>query len=121
MLLRPVDASGDILPVLSSSALLSGPDAVARLAEYRLSLLRGEWWENPESGFFVPDTLRKNRITEADASALSSQITAYIRETPGVREVEDVRFTVSGRQLSYRCSVRTKDGSAKVTYITESS
>ena len=120
MLLRPADASGDLLPVPSSSALLSGPKAVARLAEYRLSLLRGEWWENPESGFFILDTLRESRITEADASALSSQISACVRETPGVREVEDVRFAVSGRQLSYRCSVRTKEGSAEVTYMAES-
>ena len=51
MILRPVDASGDLLPVLSSSDLLSGPEAVARLVQYRLSLLRGEWWENPENGF----------------------------------------------------------------------
>ena len=40
MLLRPVDASGDILPVSSSSDLLSGPEAVARLAAYKLSLLK---------------------------------------------------------------------------------
>ena len=52
MLLRPVDASGDILPVISSSVLLSGPEAVALLVQDRLSLLRGEWWENPENGFF---------------------------------------------------------------------
>jgi hypothetical protein len=41
MLLRPADASGDILPVRSSSAMLSGPEAVALLVRYRLSLLRG--------------------------------------------------------------------------------
>ena len=92
MLLRPVDASGDILPVLSSSAMLSGPEAVARLAEYRLSLLWREWWENPESGFFILETMRESRVTDADAASLSSMITAYIRETPGVRDVEDVFF-----------------------------
>ena len=43
MILRPVDASGDILPVSSSSDLLSGPEAVARLAAYKLSLLKGDW------------------------------------------------------------------------------
>ena len=46
MLLRPLDASGDILPVLSSSSMLSGGPAVAVLAESRLNLLSGEWWEN---------------------------------------------------------------------------
>ncbi len=114
MLLRPVDASGDVLPVMSSSDLLSGPEAVARLVQYRLSLLRGEWWENPESGFFILEELQDSRITEAEASALSSQITAYIRETPGVRDAENARFTVPGRRLSYSCTVRTEEGTAEV-------
>ena len=119
MLLRPVDASGDILPVISSSVLLSGPEAVALLVQDRLSLLRGEWWENPENGFFILDTLQGSRVTEADASALSSQITAYVRETPGVRDVEDVRFSVEGRQFSYACEIRTEEGNAEVNYSAE--
>ena len=54
MLLRPADASGDILPVRSSSAMLSGPEAVAQLVRYRLSLLRGEWCAAcREDGFYV--------------------------------------------------------------------
>ncbi len=116
MILRPVDASGDILPVLSSSDMLSGPEAAALLVQDRLSLLRGEWWENPENGFFILDTLQGSWITEADASALSSQISAYVRETPGVREVEDVRFSVDGKRFSWSCSVQTKEGTAAVLY-----
>ena len=116
MLLRPVDASGDLLPVMSSSDLLSGPEAVARLVQYRLSLLRGEWWENPENGFFLLEEMREGRITEAEASAVASQITAYIRETPGVRDAEDVRFSVNGRQFVYSCEIKTEEGSADVLF-----
>lgn len=116
MILRPVDVSGDILPVLSSGDLLSGPEATARLAGYRLSLLQGEWWENPEDGFFIPERMRESRITEADAPALSSQVTAYIRETPGVRDVENVRFSADDRRFSYSCQVRTEEGIAEVNY-----
>ncbi len=116
MLLRSVDASGDILPVMSSADLLSGPEATARLTDYRLSLLRGEWWENPENGFFILERMRESRIAEGEVSALASQITAYIRETPGVRDVEDVRFSVSGRRFSYTCGVRTEEGTAEVSY-----
>ena len=118
MLLRPEDASGDILPVMSSSSMLSGPEAVARLVQYRLSLLRREWWENPESGFFILETMRESRITEADAVSVSSMITAYIRETLGVRDVKNVRFTVEGRQFSYNCEVKTEEGKANVKYAT---
>ena len=118
-MLRPVDASGDILPVLSSSALLSGPEAVAQLVKYRLSLLKGEWWENPEWGFFLLETMQASRLSEAETAALSAQITAYIRETPGVWEVEDVRCSVEGRQFSYSCTVRTEEGTAEVAYESE--
>ena len=118
MLLRPMDASGDILPVMYSSAMLSGPEAVALLVQDRLSLLQGEWWENPENGFFILETMQAGRITEADASMLSSQISAYVRETPGVRDVENVRFAAEGRRFSWSCEVLTKEGSAAVAYET---
>ena len=39
MILRPVDSNGDILPVLSSSALVQGAPAVALLVRDRLELL----------------------------------------------------------------------------------
>ena len=119
MLLRPVDASGDLMPVRSSRDLLSGPEAAAQLVKYRLSLLAGEWWEIPEAGFFLPEQIREDRITEADAATLSSAVTAFIRETDGVRDVEKVTSSVSGRRFSYSCEVRAEDGSAAVSYEAE--
>ena len=56
--------------------------------------------------------MQESRITEFDAASVSSMITAYIRETPGVREVEDVRFSVNGRQLLYACEILTEEGTA---------
>ena len=116
MILRSVDVNGDILPVLSSRALLSGPEAVARLVEYRLGLLVGEWWENIGMGFSILEVMRTSRITEDSTSALASMISAYIRETPGVQEVEDARFSVSGRRFHYSCRIRTAQSTATVTY-----
>ena len=119
MFLRPADTSGDILPVGSSSAMLSGPEAVAQLVRYRLSLLRGEWWENPEWGFFVLEALQASRLMEAETAAVSAQISAYIRETPGVRDVGDVRFAVEGRRFSWSCEVMTEEGNTPVNYETD--
>ena len=116
MLLRPVDASGDVLPVMSSSDLLSGPEAVALRVQDRLSLLQGEWWENPALGFSVLESMQESRVTEADAAALSSLISSYIRETPGVREVEEVKFAVTDREFSYSCRVMTEEGSSGVVF-----
>ena len=116
MLLRPMDASGDILPVMYSSAMLSGPEAVALLVQDRLSLLQGEWWENPGYGFGILNLMQASRVTDADASALASRITEYIRQIDGVLAVDDVRFSVTGRAFMYSCTVRTEEGTAWVDY-----
>ncbi len=119
MIIRPVDASGDILPVRSSGDLLSGPEAAGQLVKYRLSMGTGEWWETPEAGFPVPERIRESRVTEADTGVLSSMISAYIRETDGVQEVEKETSSVSGRRFQYSCEVRTKEGNAAVAYTAE--
>ena len=111
MLLRPVDASGDILPVLSTSVLVSDPESVVLLVRDRLNLLSGEWWENPSWGCEIFDMIRDLRVTENDVSALSSYLSSYIAATHGVQSVEDVRTAVSGRQFTYSCRVLTQHGS----------
>ena len=116
MLLRPVDSTGDILPVLSSSDLLSGPEAVARLAYDRLNLFAGDWWENTGKGCRVLQMLQASRLTSADAPALSSYLTSYLRETPGVHSVEDVTSSVSGRTFTFSCRLLTADGSVTLHY-----
>jgi len=116
MILRPTDDTGDILPVLSSSVLLTGARAVARLVEDRLNLYAGEWWENPAWGNRMIEMLRENRLTEADAQAMATYLTSYIRKTDGVEDVREVRFAVEGRRFSYSCLVLTEDGSAGIQY-----
>ena len=116
MVLRPVDASGDILPVLSTSVLVSDPESVVLLVRDRLNLLSGEWWENPAWGCEVFEMMRSGRVTVQDISALSSYLCSYIGATRGVRSVEDVHTAVSGRQLTFSCRVLTEDGSGEVSY-----
>ena len=116
MLLRPVDATGDILPVSSSADLLSGPEAVARLAAYKLSLLKGDWWENPEDGFFVLEFMREERFSEANAGMFASRVTEFIRSVEGVFEVEDVQFQIDGRVFRYTCRLVTEEGTVGLAY-----
>ena len=115
MILRPVDSSGDILPVLSSYRL-SGPEAVARLACDRLNLLSGEWWENPEKGCRILELLQRSRRSEADAAALAEYLTGFLRETREVMDVADVTFSLEGRTFLYGCTLVTETGNAAVNY-----
>ena len=112
--MRPVDASGDILPVLSAADMATGAEAVAVLAADRLRLLTGDWWENPEWGCEILDLIRDSRLTEKDAQAVSTYLSAYVRETPGVLDVRDEQWEFSGSQFRWGCTVVTEYGKAEV-------
>ena len=116
MIHRPADAAGDMLPVLSSSDLLRGTEAVAQLVRERLALPAGDWWENPAWGNEALEMLQESRLTAADQQALASYLSSYIRETPGVQEINDMAFSAEGRRFSFRCSVVTENVDAEINY-----
>ena len=116
MKMRPVDPDGDILPVLHTGEMFSGALAVASLVESRLNLYSGDWWENPAWGNEILRMLQEGRLTQADAQALSTYLTAYVRETSGVQDVTDVRFSVEDHRFRWECNVLTEYGSASVFF-----
>ena len=116
MVIRPTDENGDILPVLSPASKLTGAEAVKELVRDRLTLLSGDWWENPSRGNAVLEMLKENRCTEADRQAISSYLSSYIRETRGVLEVRDVKCSLEDRRFSFSCTVETDTGPAAIHY-----
>ncbi len=116
MKMRPVDPDGDILPVLHTGEMFSGALAVASLVQSRLELYAGDWWENPARGNEILKMLQEGRLTRADAQALSTYLTEYVRETPGVQDVTDVRFSVEGHRFGWSCTVLTEYGRAGIEF-----
>ena len=114
--MRPVDEHGDVLPVLTSSGVVKGAQAVALLVRDRLELPAGDWWENPEKGNSILQMMKESRLTEADQQALGTYLSSYIRETDGVQEVRDVAFSMEGRQFSFSCAVITAFGVVNIHY-----
>ena len=114
--MRPADSDGDILPVLHTGEMLSGALAVASLVESRLNLYSGDWWENQAWGNEILRMLQEGRLTRADAQALSTYLTEYVRETSGVQDVMDIRFSVDGHRFGWECTVLTEYGSASVSF-----
>ena len=109
MTLRPMDENGDILQVSSSSRMCSGADAVGHLAFLRLKLYRGDWWEDEEEGFELLELLRRNRISSSNLSMLSSSLSSYLAQTPGVVDVRNAEITMNGHLASYSCQLITGD------------
>ena len=116
MKMRPADSDDDILPVLHSGEMFSGALAVASLVESRLNLYSGDWWENPAWGNEILRMLQEGRLTRADAQALSTYLTEYVRETSGVQDVTDVRFSVDGHRFGWECTVLTEYGKAGIEF-----
>ena len=116
MRIRPEDENGDVLPVLHTGEMLSGYRAVAKLVEDRLNLLTGDWWENPSWGNEILRMLQEGRLTEADAQAVSTYLAEYVRETAGVRDVRNEKWSVTGRRFGWECTVITEYGTVGVEY-----
>ena len=116
MRMRPTDQNGDILPVLHASDLLSGALAIAGLAEDRLDLFADDWWENPDHGNQILRMLQEGRLTDTDAQSLSTYLASYVRETSGVKEVQDAKWALDGGRFSWSCMVLTEYGSAVIHY-----
>ena len=117
MKLRPEDQNGDVLSVLHVSDMLSGALAVSKLVEDRLNLFVGDWWENPSWGNEILRMLQEGRLTETDAQSLSTYLAGYVRETAGVKEVQDEEWNLSGGRFSWSCTVLTENGKAEIEYL----
>ena len=117
--IRPSDATGDILPILSITDLSQGPSTTAKLIQYRLKLLTGEWWEYPEQGNQILHLLQTTRLTEADAEPLTSYFSSYIADTPGVFSIENAETVIEGRRFRFSCTALTKEGNVSVSFSQE--
>lgn len=110
---RTLTDTGDMTPITAPSQLLTGVDAVMAAVHSRLRLLTGEWWEDPALGFRVPAYLFDGLRQTAGPALLSSYITAYIMETPGVTAVRDVQAGREGRAFRYSATVVTAYGESE--------
>ncbi len=118
MRLHNCDASGDWLPCRGLNENVSGPEAVLRLIDHRLNLLRGDWWENPEHGCPMLQLLQE-RLSEANVNTATYALATYLAETDGVISLENVRGEVQGRRYTFSADVLTGEGSFPVSYIYE--
>ena len=116
MIYRPVIANGDIQPVLNLNTVLIEIEAIAQSVNDRLSLQSGDWWENPSWGNAILEMLKDSRFTEMDQQAISTYLSSYIRDTPGVLDVRDVKYAVEGRVFRYSCTIETENGFASIQY-----
>ena len=121
MILHTLDATGDWLPAASPAALCAGAEAVGQLARFRLNLLRGDWWEDPDLGCDSLERMRSAPRSDAALERLASSLTASIAETPEVLSVRDVSISrgPDGRTAAYSCRLLTPYGETELAFEAE--
>ena len=60
--------------------------------------------------FSHPPTLETDRLI------LANYLSDYIRKTPGVMDVREVKCSFEGGQFRYECTVETGAGTARISY-----
>lgn len=109
MRVRPLDANGDMMPIMSLDQMKKDAQAVAQVVDLRLQFLYGEWWEDPTIGFRVPEFLVGN-ARSGDTDLLAKYIASYIASTEGVMAVTDVEAECNDHKISFKCEIVTNDG-----------
>ena len=107
MLVRPVDANGDMMPIEYSEQLITGGKAVAQVVTQRLLLYFGEWWEDEEAGFRIPQFLADG-VRSENLQMLQKYISSYVAGTEGVDSVTSSSIILIGRTMTYRCVIHAK-------------
>lgn len=109
MIVRPLDENGDIVPIYDINQMVAGKDAVSQIIDLRLHFMYGEWWEDRETGFRIPDLLVAN-ARRGDIDILSKYIASYISSTEGVKAVTGIVNTYSNHRMTFYCTAITKEG-----------
>lgn len=98
MTIRPVDENGDMMPISDIDQMLTGAEAVAQGIRDHLSLYEGEWWEDEDEGFSMPEMLAY-ADKSWDTDMFIRFITSYAAGSPGVESVDDLAAIVNGTEL----------------------
>lgn len=114
MRVRPlVDPNGDMVPIRSLNQMLEGPEAVAQIVAMRIGLNRGEWWEDEEAGFQVPDFLAET-ARRSDLDLIAKYIASYVSVSEGVDGVEGATIEYENHRAIFKCTILTNGGSQPV-------
>ena len=113
VIVRPADENGDMMPVAFSSQMLDGAKAVAQVVKQRLQLYYGEWWEDESEGFRILPILSSG-VKQESVQMLAQYITSYVAGTVGVTSVTGSSVRVTGRTMTYKCTVHVGEESETV-------
>jgi len=94
---------------------VEGQDAMLQIIKSRLSLMKGEWWENTDEG--IPLWQRILGTSGVNKSVVDSIIQQRILDTEYVKSIDSLISSIdpNTRQYSFTATVTTEFGQVQVT------
>lgn len=113
MIARPVDSDGDMMPVAYADQMLDKGAAVAQVVKQRLLFYLGEWWEDTEAGFRVPQFLTDG-VRQENLQMLVKYISSYVADTEGVDSVDGASVELNKHTMKYKCFVHVGEATERL-------
>lgn len=112
---RALDEDGDMTFGGNNKNFLKGIKAVIQAIKTRIKLLKGEWWENTETGF----PLFQDILGNYDYLKIKNRIVERIQQTQGVLSVANIDIEYENRKLNFNCTVSTIYGDTVFSFTEE--
>ena len=112
---RALDENGDMTFGGNNKNFLKDIKAVIQAIKTRIKLLKGEWWENTETGF----PLFQDILGNYDYLKIKNRIVERIQQTQGVLSVANIDIEYGNRKLNFKCTVSTIFGDTVFNFTEE--
>lgn len=112
---RALDENGDMTFGGNNKNFLKDIKAVIQAIKTRIKLLKGEWWENTETGF----PLFQDILGNYDYLKIKNRIVERIQQTQGVLSVTNIEIEYDNRKLNFNCTVSTICGDTVFNFTEE--
>lgn len=114
MLYRMLDVNGDYCFGKGQQNITYGTFAVSQAIKTRLSLLKGEWWENKDEGLPLFQSILGHSGSPNNLIIVDNLIKERIAKTEGVLAIKKFESKLENRNYSFNCVAVSKYGDVEV-------
>jgi hypothetical protein len=112
---RILDSNGDYSFGKSSQNFTYGKYSCAQAIKTSLALLQGEWWNDPQAGLPLFQSILGQPGTPDNLAIADLQIKNIIIGVTGVTGIQDFTSSYANRIYTFTCNVSTLYGTVAVT------
>lgn len=111
---RKLEESGDYTFGLGNSGFYKDADAATQAVKTKLNLFEGDWWENPEDGLPLFQSILRTPGTAGNIVSVDLMVQSRIMQAPHVNGITSYSSSYEGGKYAAQAVVETDFGSITV-------